>query len=66
MTRAVAIPQSSIVRAIKAVEKAGVPMVIEIARDGSLCIVPPSLAKRGAALTPAETKILDWDKEIVL
>tara|TARA_R110002072_G_scaffold100778_9_gene222065 strand:+ start:7223 stop:7423 length:201 start_codon:yes stop_codon:yes gene_type:complete len=66
MTRAVAIPQSSIVRAIKAVDKAGVPMVIEIARDGSLCIVPPELAKRGTALSPSQIKNLDWDKEIVL
>lgn len=66
MTRAVAIPQSSIVRAIKAVDKAGVPMVIEIARDGSLCIVPISLAKRGHRLTDSDLNSLDWGKEIVL
>lgn len=63
MTRALAVPQSSIVRAIKAVEKAGVPMVIELARDGSLCIVPPGIAKRGKVLNDND---IDYEGEITL
>jgi len=63
MTRAVVIPQSSIVRAIKAVNKSGVPMVIELARDGSLCIVPPDIAKRGHVVDDFN---LDYSGEIKL
>lgn len=63
MTRAVTIPQASIVRAIKAVDKSGVPMVIEIARDGSLCIVPPEIARRGK---PVNDFNIDYEGEINL
>ena len=63
MTRALAVPQSSIIRAIKAVEKAGVPMVIELARDGSLSIVPPAIAKRGRVLNDND---IDYEGEITL
>ena len=43
MTRAVTINQATITRAIKAIDKSGVPMIIEIKRDGSLLIIPPEL-----------------------
>lgn len=61
--RAATINQASIVRAIKAIDKSGVPMVIEISRDGSLCIVPPDLARRGK---PVNDFDLDYVGEINL
>ena len=66
MSRAKTIPQTAIVRAIKAVHKSGVPMVIEVSRDGSLCILPPELARRGVALTANDLAALDYKDEIVL
>lgn len=54
--RATTINQASIIRAIKAVKKSGIPMVIEMAHDGSVSIVPPELANRG---TPVNDIILD-------
>lgn len=59
MTRAVTINQATITRAIKAVDKSKVPMVIRLARDGSVCIVPPELANLG---TPVNDIQFDKDE----
>lgn len=62
MTRAAIIPQATITRAIKAVERSGADMVIEITRE-SILLIPRKKFNHQSVLNNKE---VDYDGEINL